>query len=148
MNRIESRMNYLKENNFYTITLDEYRNWLDGKIRLKETDIPSQIHYSNEFFKDTSCNDVKDAIKNIKENYKENSNKYQFYDANKNLPEIFEFKREEKEWKIRPNQKKAINNFIKAKEKGRKKKYLKKKPHNFCKKQGGFPKNKKIKVCL
>ena len=91
-----------------------------GKIRLKETDIPSQIHYSNEFFKDTSCNDVKDAIKNIKENYKENSNKYQFYDANKNLPEIFEFKREEKEWKIRPNQQKAINNFIKAKEKGRK----------------------------
>ena len=34
--KVKEQLNYLKENNFYTITLDEYRNWLDGKIRLKE----------------------------------------------------------------------------------------------------------------
>ena len=47
-------------------------------------------------------------------------NKYQFYDANTSLPEIFQYKREEKEWQPRPNQKEAIENFKNARKNGRK----------------------------
>ena len=36
IDKVREQLNYLKENNFYTITLEEYSNWLDGKIRLKE----------------------------------------------------------------------------------------------------------------
>lgn len=36
IDKVRKQLNYLKENNFYTITLEEYSNWLDGKIRLKE----------------------------------------------------------------------------------------------------------------
>ena len=33
---VEQQLNYLKEQGFYSITLDEYEKWLKGKIRLKE----------------------------------------------------------------------------------------------------------------
>ena len=91
-----------------------------GKARLKEDVLPKDIYYSNEFFENATDSDVKEAIDDIKESYKNNDNKYQFYDANTNLPEIFQFKREDKEWNPRPNQQEAIDNFMKAKENGRK----------------------------
>lgn len=87
-----------------------------GKTRLQEHD----IYYSNEFFKNATKNDVKEAIKDIKESYQNNDNKYKFYDAKTNLPQTFQFKREEKEWDLRPNQEEAINNFMKARKNGRK----------------------------
>lgn len=91
-----------------------------GKARLKPEDLSKKIYYSNEFFENATNTDVKEAIKDIRESYDKNDNKYQYYDANTNLPEIFQFKREEKEWKPRPNQQEAIDNFMKAKENGRK----------------------------
>ena len=91
-----------------------------GKTRLKEKDLPKDIYYSNEFFENATNIDVKDAIEDIKECYTKNDNKYQYYDAKTSLPEIFQYKREEKEWKPRPNQKEAIDNFKKAKKNGRK----------------------------
>lgn len=91
-----------------------------GKARLQPEDLAKEIYYSNEFFKNATDTDIKEAIKDIRESYDRNDNKYQYYDANTNLPEIFQFKREEKEWKPRPNQQEAIDNFMKAKENGRK----------------------------
>lgn len=91
-----------------------------GKARLKEDVLPKDIYYSNEFFENATDSDVKEAIDDIKESYKNNDNKYQFYDANTNLPEIFQFKREDKEWNPRPNQQEAIDNFINARNSGRK----------------------------
>lgn len=91
-----------------------------GKERLKVEDLYNEIYYSNEFFKNTTSNDVKEAIKNIKESHEKNEGKYQFYDATTSLPEILIFKREEKEWQPRPNQAEAIDNFIKARKSGRK----------------------------
>ena len=91
-----------------------------GRARLKQKNLPKEIYYSNEFFENATNTDVKEAIEDIKESYGKNDNKYQFYDANNSLPEIFQYKREEKEWQPRPNQKEAIENFKNARKNGRK----------------------------
>lgn len=91
-----------------------------GRTRLKQENLPKEIYYSNEFFEKATNTDVKKAIEDIKESYEKNDNKYQFYDANTSLPEIFQYKREEKEWQPRPNQKEAIENFKNARKNGRK----------------------------
>lgn len=91
-----------------------------GRARLKQENLPKEIYYSNEFFEKATNTDVKKAIEDIKESYEKNDNKYQFYDANTSLPEIFQYKREEKEWQPRPNQKEAIENFKNARKNGRK----------------------------
>lgn len=91
-----------------------------NKERLKLDDIDKKIYYSNEFFKDAHANEINEAIKDIKKSYKNNREKYQYYNANTVLPEIFTYKREDTEWEPRPNQKEAINNFINARKKGRK----------------------------
>lgn len=91
-----------------------------GRARLKQENLPKEIYYSNEFFEKATNTDVKEAIEDIKESYGKNDDKYQFYDANTSLPEIFQYKREEKEWQPRPNQKEAIENFKNARKNGRK----------------------------
>lgn len=91
-----------------------------GKTRLLESMLEEGIYYSNEFFENATGDDIKEAIKDIKKSYKENDNKYQFYDVRTSLPEVFQFKREDVEWEPRPNQQKAINNFIKARLNNRK----------------------------
>lgn len=91
-----------------------------GKTRLTESRLEEGIYYSNEFFENATSDDVKEAIKDIKKSYEENDNKYQFYDARTSFPEIFQFKREDVKWEPRPNQQKAIDNFIKARENNRK----------------------------
>ena len=91
-----------------------------GKTRLLESMLEEGIYYSNEFFENATGDDVKEAIKDIKKSYKENDNKYQFYDARTSLPEVFQFKREDVEWEPRPNQQEAIDNFIKARSNNRK----------------------------
>ncbi len=37
--KVKEHINYLNQNKFYAITLDELNNWLDGKIRLKQKSI-------------------------------------------------------------------------------------------------------------
>lgn len=91
-----------------------------GKTRLIESMLEEGIYYSNEFFENATSDDVKEAIKDIKKSYEENDNKYQFYDSQTSLPEVFQFKREDVEWEPRPNQQEAIDNFIKARANNRK----------------------------
>ena len=92
-----------------------------GRARLEEKMLKEKNYYSNEFFKGATVNDVEEAIKDIKESYEKRNNKYQLYDASTSLPKVFHYQRKEKEWDLRPNQKKTVENFIKAREQGRKK---------------------------
>lgn len=102
--KVKEQLNYLKENNFYTITLDEYRNWLDGKIRLKEKAIllttpnnnQNVIDLNNEFALKleilTNVQDLKfvDANnKTTKESKKDNLSRYVI----KNKTSLDDFKR-------------------------------------------------------
>lgn len=90
------------------------------KERLKPNSIKGIPYYSNEFFKDTSKNDIFKAIADIKNSHENNDNKYQFYSfENSLIPEKYEYKRIE-DYKARPNQQETINNFKKAVKKGRK----------------------------
>lgn len=91
-----------------------------GKMRLLEEELEKGVTFSNEFFKNATSSDVKEAIEDIKKSYEKNDNKYKFYDTSTRLPEDFHFPREEKEWDIRPNQQVAIDNFINARNNNRK----------------------------
>lgn len=89
-----------------------------GKKRLKPEDLDEGIYYSREFFKETEIGDVDNAIKDIKENYKVNSRKYEYYSSNNRLPQTYHYQRGAN-WTLRPNQKDAVDNFIKAVRNGR-----------------------------
>lgn len=88
-----------------------------NKRRLLQSDLPKGVYYSNEFFKDISSEDIKTAIQDIKDDYKNNSMKYQFYDADR-LPAKTKY-RSTGMWQPRPNQQKVIDNFKIAYENGR-----------------------------
>lgn len=88
------------------------------KERLLLVDIPDDVYYSREFFKNTKTTDIDEAIKDIEENYKANTNKYEYY-SSKGLPKTFHYERGEC-WNLRPNQKEVVKNFIKAINSGRK----------------------------
>ena len=49
------------------------------KERLDKKTIKNLPYFSNEFFKNATNKDIKDAIKDIKNNYDKNNNKYQYY---------------------------------------------------------------------
>ena len=75
------------------------------------------IYYSNEFFENTSIDDVRDAIEDIKKSAVRNDNKYRFYTL-AHLPIVSSYKRD-KEYPPRKNQEQAIENFLAAVKKGR-----------------------------
>ena len=92
-----------------------------GKYRLLIEDMvgfPPGTYYSKEFFKDTTKADVEEAIIDIQTSYKNNDNKYQFYNANTALPETYTYA-STGYWTPRPNQQEAIDNFINAVDNGR-----------------------------
>lgn len=89
-----------------------------GKIRLIEENLDNGIYYSNEFFKDTSVEDIDQAIKDIKDKYAENSNKYQYYNSENLLPEIYKYKSTGL-WDLRPNQEEVVKKFKQAVKDGR-----------------------------
>lgn len=88
------------------------------KTRLLPHDLSGDTHYSNEFFRDASAADVKEAISDIVSDYKNKTNKYQFYNAENRLAETFTFERTET-YEPRPNQKDTIAAFKKAVDSGR-----------------------------
>jgi hypothetical protein len=88
------------------------------RIRLQPHDIGEDTYYSNEFFKDASVDDVKEAISDIASDYENKSNKYQFYNAESRLAETFTFARTET-YPPRPNQDRTIRAFKTAVDSGR-----------------------------
>ena len=88
------------------------------KARLLQTDLPDDIYYSKEFFKEASAQDVIDAVDDILRDYNENGGKYQFYNADTRLPETHTYERTET-YDPRPNQEATIRRFKSAIDAGR-----------------------------
>lgn len=86
--------------------------------RLQQQDIDEGTYYSNEFFKDASADDVREAITDIASDYEKRTDKYQFYNAESRLAETFIFERTET-YDPRPNQDKTIQAFKAAVDGGR-----------------------------
>lgn len=89
------------------------------KTRLQLKDTPTGIYYSKEFFKEATANDVEDAITDIKNDYQNKTQKYQFYGLETLRPEETVFPRIET-YPMRPNQEKTVNAFKTAISNGRK----------------------------
>lgn len=89
-----------------------------GRARLRPADLVADEYYSNEFFQETSPEDVASAIEDIQRDYDENDGRYTYFDAGSHLPESFHYERGP-ELKLRPNQQAAVENFITAVDAGR-----------------------------
>ena len=88
--------------------------------RLLPTDIEGLPYYSREFFQDATDQDVVEAIRNIQEDYEHHEGKYQFYTFTERPTALtFTYKRGDKRYELRPNQKETVANFTKAVKKGR-----------------------------
>lgn len=91
------------------------------KERLQEDTFKDLPYYSNEFFKETSVKDIKNALVDINKDFKENKGKYQFYSFDdKHISKTNYMYKRDKDYIPRPNQQEAINNFKEAVKKGRK----------------------------
>lgn len=88
------------------------------KKRLKQTDIDDSVYYSNEFFKNTTKNDIKEAIEDIKNDYIQSGEKYNYYNAENMLPTQVRYS-STGYWEPRPNQQNAIDTFKHAVDIGR-----------------------------
>ena len=89
-----------------------------NKKRLKPEDLEDGIYYSREFFKEAETGDIDNAIEDIKESYRANSSKYEYYSSKNRIPQNFHYQRGEN-WILRPNQQSAVDRFIKAIKNGR-----------------------------
>lgn len=58
IDKVKEQLNYLKENNFYTITINDYINWKNNYIRLKEGAILLTTNENND-----NVNSLKDEFK-------------------------------------------------------------------------------------
>lgn len=104
---------------FRDYAVHQYLEYRLMKPRLKSTDISADVYYSKEFFKDTSVEDVRAAIDDIRIDFEENIGSYQYYDANTKLPETYTYA-STGTWQPRPNQMETIEKFKTAVENGRK----------------------------
>lgn len=90
-----------------------------GKKRLEPEDLSTNsVYYSREFFKNVNTSELDEAINDICEQYKLKNSTYAYYDSNKRLAVTVHYERGSK-WTLRPNQKEAVDNFIKAVNSGR-----------------------------
>lgn len=88
--------------------------------RLLPTDIEGLPYYSREFFEHATAKDVEDAVVDIRKAFEENKDKYQFYTFEERPTAMtFTYKRGNKPYELRPNQKATVLNFTKAVKKGR-----------------------------
>ena len=108
-----------EETFFRDFAIHQYLEYELKKLRLVQGDLDSTIYYSNEFFKDTSHNDIDEAITDIIDAHKKNEPKYKFYKFDGSLlPETHTYARNQ-EYEPRPNQKKTIKRFREAINNGR-----------------------------
>jgi len=89
------------------------------KSRLQRDTIKNIPYFSNEFFKATTEEDLKNAIDDIKTCHSKNSTKYQYYKFDKShIPITHTYNRTE-HYEPRPNQQETIIKFKEATSKGR-----------------------------
>ncbi|MBQ7393487.1 MAG: Eco57I restriction-modification methylase domain-containing protein [Lentisphaeria bacterium] len=104
---------------FRDFAVHHYLENAKGRIRLQPGNIPADLYYSREFFKEATAEDVKEAIDDIKLDYANSgSRKYQFYNAQDSLPVLDEYPRTET-YSPRPNQEATIARFNEARANGR-----------------------------
>ena len=89
-----------------------------NRTRLLLSDIPTDVYYSKEFFKDASVKDLEEAIEDIKRDFSAKPQKYSFYNAETLKSEDIVFQRTET-YPLRPNQKDTVKAFKKAVADGR-----------------------------
>lgn len=89
------------------------------KERLSLGDSKEIPYYSKEFFKNTSPNDLVEAIKDVKKSYQNNLNKYQYYKFNKSRVPVSHTYIRNEAYEPRPNQQATIDKFKEALNKGR-----------------------------
>lgn len=104
---------------FRDFSVHQFLEMEKHKSRLQLTDLPTGIYYSKEFFKNATVDDVEDAITDIKNDYQNKTQKYQFYSVETLRPEETVFPRTET-YPMRPNQEKTVNAFKTAIANGRK----------------------------
>ena len=88
-----------------------------GKERLRPNTLKDLPYYSNEFFKEATTADLKEAILDIHQSAIKNDGKYQFYSPDR-LPQTFTYERKET-FAPRDNQQQVIDNFKTAVATGR-----------------------------
>lgn len=104
---------------FRDFSVHQFLEMEKHKSRLQLTDLPAGIYYSKEFFREATVDDVEDAITDIKNDYQNKTQKYQFYSVETLRPEETVFPRIEN-YPMRPNQEKTVNAFKTAIANGRK----------------------------
>lgn len=104
---------------FRDFSVHQFLEMEKHKSRLQLSDLPAGIYYSKEFFKEATVVDVEEAITDIKNDYQNKTQKYQFYSVETLRPEETVFPRIET-YPMRPNQEKTVNAFKTAIANGRK----------------------------
>ena len=89
-----------------------------NRVRLEPGDLPDNIYYSREFFKEATVSDVEAAIADINEDYHAKSGKYHYYDAKTQLPTTEKYASTGM-WFPRLNQQATIDAFKRAVANGR-----------------------------
>lgn len=79
----------------------------DNEIFLKD----STIYFSDEFFKDINIDTIKAGIKEIKEDYNNETRIYDFYKLLEKKPNESHWNNNQ-DWKLRDNQKEVVENFL------------------------------------
>lgn len=89
------------------------------RLRLQADDISDCCYYSNEFFKDATAEDVKDAIEDIRSSYDSKDGRYKFFSLTEGrVPVKITYERNQN-FEPRPNQQETIALFKNALQKGR-----------------------------
>lgn len=89
-----------------------------GRTRLQSEELPAGVYYSKEFFRAATVDDVREAIEDINEDYREKVGKYHYYDATTQLPTTEKYASTGM-WFPRPNQQATIDAFKQAVNNGR-----------------------------
>lgn len=103
---------------FRDFAVHKYLETEKSRMRLLLSDIPADVYYSKEFFKDASVEDLEEAIEDIKRDFSAKTQKYSFYNAETLKQEDIVFQRTEN-YLPRPNQKDTVEAFKKAVANGR-----------------------------
>ena len=88
-----------------------------GRVRLQPNTFANMPYYSREFFKETTAEDVNDAVTDVIQSAHEKNGKYPLYSPDR-LPQILTYERIEN-YLPHDNQRLVINNFKNAVEAGR-----------------------------
>ncbi|MDE6667777.1 MAG: Eco57I restriction-modification methylase domain-containing protein [Clostridia bacterium] len=88
------------------------------RLRLQKDGLPAGVFYSCEFFKDATVEDIGEAVKDIEDDYRGGTQKYQYYNVDSHQSEEFTFVRNQF-FELRPNQKDTVEKFKTAVANGR-----------------------------